>query len=449
MATRFTRVTIAGQDRQVDISLPASAPVAEQLPMVLRLLSIPSAAVPRGWVLSTPELGTLPRDRSLDEVGILDGMVLYLTPAPAAAAPPFVDDVESAVGDTVAEIAPAFTAEHRRSGIAGLMAPILLAATILSVFAPGPVSWMGAALAAVVALTVGALVTEGGGGYAAAIAIPATAVLVYAVESPKNGFTGANLMLVVTGASLALIAVGLVRQASTATAGGVTATVLALAGWIGLFAGLPGYRMAALIVLLAVIGAGLAGQFALGGAGLVNLMVADERGERVPRATVEDSVRRGTSIATGVVWACSIAAALAALVLIRTQLTGTGSRGWVPPLFGVVGAAVFALRSRMFSRVRQVVPMLGVAVIGGTAVATMVPQWMSMTDRTGAAAATLGVLALVIIVLAVAGFSALAEVPRMRLRRLFEALEFVAVLALVPGLILVFDVIGAMHRALT
>lgn len=447
MATRFTRVTIAGDDRQVDISLPASAPVAEQLPMVLRLLSIPSAAVPRGWVLSTPELGTLPRDRSLDEVGILDGMVLYLTPAPAAAAPPYVDDVESAAADTVAEIAPAFTAEHRRSGIAGLMAPILLAATIASVFAPGPVSWLGAALAAVVALTVGALVTERGGGYAAAIAIPATAVLVYAVESQKNGLTGANLMLVVTGASLALIAVGLVRQASTATSGGVTATVLALAGWIGLFAGLPAYRMAALIVLLAVIGAGLAGQFALGGAGLVNLLVADERGERVPRATVEDSVRRGTSIATGVVWACSIAAALAALVLIRTQLAG--SQGWVPPLFGVVGSAVFALRSRMFSRVRQVVPMLGVAVIGGTAVATMVPQWMSITDRTGAAAATLGVLVLVMIVLAVAGFSALAEVPRMRLRRLFEALEFVAVLALVPGLILVFDVIGAMHRALT
>lgn len=447
MATRFTRVTIAGDDRQVDISLPASAPVAEQLPMVLRLLSIPSTPVPMGWVLSTPELGTLPRDRSLDEVGILDGMVLYLTPAPAAAAPPFVDDVESAAGETVAAIAPAFAGGHRRSGIAGLLAPVLLAASVIAALAPGPISWMGAALAAVVALTVGAVVTERGGGFAAAMAIPATGVLVYVVESQRSGFTGANLMLVLTGASLALIAVGLVRQASTATAGGVTATVLALVSWIGLFAGLPGYRMAALVMLLAVICAGLAGQFALGGAGLVNLLVADERGERVPRTTVAESVRRGTAIATGVVWACSIAAALAALVLIRTQLPG--SRGWIPPLFGVVGAAVFALRSRMFSRVRQVVPMLGVAVLGGAVVATMVPRWALMTDQKAAAAATLGVLALVAILLAATGFSALAEVPRMRLRRLFEALEFVAVLALVPGLILVFDVIGAMHRALS
>jgi type VII secretion integral membrane protein EccD len=446
MATRFTRVTIAGEDRQVDVSLPAAGPIAEQLPMVLRLLSVPSTPVPRRWVLSTPELGVLPRDRSLDDSGILDGMVLHLTDAQDSALAPFVDDVEATAADTTAENAPPFTAEHRRSCVAGLLAVVLLAAVVVSALAPSPLSWLGAALTGVVALTVGALIGERGGGYAAVIAVPAAAVLVFAVQPKVNGFSGADLMLILTAASLALVAVGLIRQASAATAAGVTAAVLAVTGWIGLFSGLPAYRTAGMVVLLAVVCSGLAGQLALGGAGLVNLLVADERGERVPRIAVQQSVRRGGAIATGIVWACSIAASVAVLVLMRTQLAG--SRSWIPPVFGGITAAVFALRSRMFSRVGQVAPMLAVPVVGAVATSTMVPTWASMINPGGAAGVTFGILALTAVVLAATGFSSLSEVPRARTRRLFEGLEFVAVLALIPALILVFDAISAMRRSL-
>ena len=47
---------------------------------------------------------------------------------------------------------------------------------------------------------------------------------------------------------------------------------------------------------------------------------------------------------------------------------------------------------------------------------------------------------------AAAGFTSLSDVPTARLRRLWERLEVVAVLALVPGLILLFDAIGALQR---
>ncbi|WP_029137922.1 type VII secretion integral membrane protein EccD [Nakamurella lactea] len=446
MATRFTRVTIAGDDRQVDVSLPASAPVAEQLPMVLRLLSVPTTPVPRRWVLSTPELGVLARDRSLDDSGILDGMVLFLTEAPEAAAPPFVDDVEAAAAETVAEIAPAFTDEYRRSGIAGLMALILLAACWVSLTAPSPIGWLGACIAGVTALAVGALVAERGGSYVAAMAVPAAATLVYSVQPRPDGVTAADLMLILTAASLALIAVGLVRQASAVTAAGITATLLAVASWVGLYAGLPAYRMAGLVVVITVLSSGLAGQFALGGAGLVNLMVADERGEKVPRLAVDRALRRGQAIATGVVWASAVGAGVAVLVLIRTQLPI--ANGWISPVFGVLAAAVFGLRSRMFSRTKQVVPMLGVAVVGAIGVATMLPAWVSMTNVRAATAVALGLLALAAVLLGATGFSRMAEVPRARIRRLLEGLEFVTVLALLPGLILLFDVITAMKRAL-
>lgn len=443
MATRFTRVTIAATDRQVDVSLPSSGPLAEQIPMVLRLLSVPSSPTPRRWVLSTPETGPLTRDRSLDESGILDGMVLYLTEADAAPPAPFVDDVEQVAGEVAAGV-PAFSEENRQSGVAGLLAVILLAAAALAALGPSPLSWVGTSLTAVAALTIGVLVPGRGGGVAAAVAVPAAALLVVVVDDGSNGFAGPDQLLMLLAAALALVAVGLVRRASVATAAGITGAVFALAGWIGLFAGLPEYRMAALWVLMSVISTGLAGQIALGGAGLVNLLVADERGEKVPRVAVQQAVQRGGAIATGIVWASTTAAAVATVVLMTTAVTGA-SPGWVSPVFGAVAVAVFALRSRMFSRVRQVVPMLGVPVVGLVAAAVMVPGWVSV-DGAGATGLALGLLAVLAVLIAAVGFSSVSEVPGARLRRLFEAFEFLAVLAVVPGLILVFNTVDAMKR---
>lgn len=443
MATRFTRVTIAAADRQVDVSLPSSGPLAEQIPMVLRLLSVASSPTPRRWVLSTPETGPLTRGRSLDESGILDGMVLFLTEAHDAPAAPFVDDVEQVAGEFAATLPP-FSEEHRQSGVAGLLAVVLLAAAALASTGPSPLSWIGTSLAAIAALVIGVLVPGRGGALAAAGAVPAAALLVVVVDDPANGYFGPDGLLVLVAASLALVAVGLVRQASAATAAGITAVLFTLAGWIGLFADMPEYRMAALWVLMAVISTGLAGQIALGGAGLVNLLVADERGEKVPRVAVRQAVHRGAAIATGIVWASAGAAAIAVVVLMTTAGTGA-SAGWVPPVFGAVGVAVFALRSRMFSRVRQVAPMLLVSVIGLIAAAVTAPRWLSLSAA-GGTALTLGLLAALAVLIAAVGFGSATEVPRARLRRLFEGLEFLAVLAVVPGLILVFNTVEAMRR---
>jgi len=85
---------------------------------------------------------------------------------------------------------------------------------------------------------------------------------------------------------------------------------------------------------------------------------------------------------------------------------------------------------------------VGVSVAIGAAVQT--PDWLRLDS--GGAAATLGVLALTAAVVAGAGFSALTEVPKARMRRVWERLEALAVLALVPGLILLFDAIGALKR---
>ncbi len=437
MGTRFTRVTVVGDRRQIDISLPSDAPLAEQLPMVLRLLSVPSSPVPVRWVLSTPELGSIPRDRSLDEAGILDGMVLHLTEAAAAPAPPFVDDVENAVADEVVRIAPAWTGEPRRSGVGWLLAGVLLAAVTVASTATGPASWLGAGAAGLVGLGIGAMVAPAGGLAVALVAVPAAASITLTA-----GAAAPDYLLAFTLAAAALVLVGLVRRNPGLMAAGIASTALGLGGWICDRLDIPGYRTAGLVLLGAVIAVGSAGQFALGGAGLVNLMVSDERGEKVPRAAVTSAVRRGQAIATGVVWAGSVAGAAACWVLLAAGGPETGT--WIAPALGGLGGLIFLLRSRMFTRARQVGPMLAVGVSVAIGAAVRTPDWLRLDS--GGAAATLGVLALTAAVVAGAGFSALTEVPRARMRRVWERLEALAVLALVPGLILLFDAIGALKR---
>lgn len=447
MATRFTRVTIVGGDRQVDVSLPASAPLAEQLPTVLRLLSMPTGAGAQPWALSTSEFGALALEKSLDEVGILDGMVLHLTPVAEAAESPFVDDVEASASERVGLLVPAFAGAERRSAISCLLAVIGLLGLYLTTAMPTPVSWITAAVIAVASLGIGAYVQEPGGAAAAFVAVPAAALVVLAVQSPADGLTAADKMLMVSAAALAMIAVGLVRANSAATVPPAVAAIVALLGWAGIFAGMPAYRVAGVAVVLAIVCAGLAGQFALGGAGLVNLMVADERGEKVPRAVVNSAVLRGTSVATGIAWACGLIGAASVWKLMGTILPGPLS--WGPPAFAAVASLAFALRSRIFSRARQVVPMLLVPLIGAAAAALQLPRWFGTQSPVAAATTVLGGLVIAGAVLAATGFAGLGEVPRMRLRRLYEGLEFMAVLLLIPGLIVLFDVISAMRRGLT
>lgn len=441
MATRFTRVTIAAADRQVDVSLPAAAPLGEQLPMVLRLLSVPTSSTPRRWVLSTPELGVIPRSASLDETGVLDGMVLHLTEAQEAALPPFVDDVEQTAGDLVAQES-AFRAGDRRSGIAGLLAVVLLGACGLGWVAPSPIDWVAPALALIGALGIGATMTGLGATFAAMTAVPAAVLVLLALQS---GASAGSTVLLLVAAAVGLLGAGLVRRLPVATAGGITALLFAVVTWVMTATELQGYRTAGLIVVLGVIVAGLAGQFALGGAGLVNLLVADERGEKVPRTAVVGAVQRGGAIATGMVWAVSVAVSAAVVLMITAPVIGLTS-GWAIPGVGMLGALVFALRSRMYSRVRQVVPMLAVPVLAGVAIGLRIPAWFGVTDAKTAAGITLGVLVVIAVLLLATGLSTLAEVPKARLRRFYEAIEFLAVLALLPGLLLVFDVIGAVQR---
>ncbi|HEY7813649.1 MAG TPA: type VII secretion integral membrane protein EccD [Nakamurella sp.] len=448
VGTRFTRVTVVGDAtlrRQVDVSLPADAPVAEQIPLLLRLLSVPNSTTPVRWTLSTPELGSIARDRSLDDAGVLDGTRLYLTPAAEAAAAPFVDDVERAAAAVVDDTVPAFTDATRRSGIGILVAVVLVAGLAVALVAgPGTWTWVPAAAIGVFAVLIGRMIPETGGAVAALVTAPAGAlVAVGAMDAAGVDIPGFGVAVIAGSGALGLVAAGGARRAPGWIAGGFTAAVLAAVALVCEEFDLQVDRTAGLVLLGAVIGVGLAGQLALGGAGLINLMVADEDGDRVPRDAVVGSIRRGQAIATGVVWACAVGAAIADGVLVLAP--GSGTPAWIGRVVGAVGGLIFGLRARMFTRARQVLPMLVAAVATAVLLAVAAPSWWSLSHsvQTGL---TLALLALLVAVIVGTGTASLAAVPRARLRRAMEILEVLAVLALIPLLVLLFSAIPAMQR---
>ncbi len=476
MGTRFTRVTVVGDGRQIDISLPADAPLAEQIPTVLRLLSVPVGPAPVRWRLAAPEFGALDPARSLDQAGVLDGAVLHLTEAAAAPLPPFVDDVETAVAEMVAQRAPAWSGPARTDVIGALLALLLLVALVVAVYSPVPVNWPALLLIGGAALAVGRFVPGRGGWAAALVAVPAAAALVLAVpaawpamlgsarsvpstatwsgRNPVSSLLPANLdptlgwhglaLAVVAGAALALAAVGVVRRASGVVTGSLLTVLVAVAGVLCLRLGLPADRTAGLALVAAVVLSGLAGQLALGGAGLVDLMVADERGEPVPRQRVVSAVRRGLGLVAGMVWAAAFIAAAACWVLVTGDRTGTAP-GWEAPTVGLLGGLIFGLRSRMFSRAHQVGTMLMVVVVAAAAAAIAAPRWLAL-PAPGGPWLTIGALGGIAIVVVVSGLRSLREVAGARVQRALERLELLAVLALVPGLVLLFEVIRMVQR---
>jgi hypothetical protein len=145
------------------------------------------------------------------------------------------------------------------------------------------------------------------------------------------------------------------------------------------------------------------------------------------------------------IWAAATIAAPACWLLINGgAFPASGTTGWRAPAFGLLGGIVFAMRSRMFTRAGHVAPMLGVAVIAGVAVALRLPQWCGA----GPSAAALGWLLLLGLEAAGVGsaLGSLQQVARARLQRRLDWLELIAVLALIPGLVVVFDVVTAVAR---
>src|SRR5215467_8790250 len=294
MATRFTRLSVVAGEQQLDASLPSARPVAEFLADLPALFSLPPTVPPQAWALSTPRHGPISPERCLDEVGVLDGDVLYLSTATEAAESPFVEDVINAIADTVDARRPPWRDEHRDRVVTYLLAGVSLAfaAALYTV----PDRFIASALLVVAGFGAAGLghYLVPRGGAAIEWTVPVFAVLT-SVRLSEGQHPATRVMAAASAALVGLGVTALVRRRQALVVAGGFGAVLA--GLVGLLLswGVHGPSIAAWSSPGLVLALGLLPQAALAASGLVGMV---RRGEdEGPVARAELAARTGAAAA--------------------------------------------------------------------------------------------------------------------------------------------------------
>ena len=434
MATRFTRLSVVAGEQQLDASLPSTRPVAEFLADLPALFSLPPAAPPVAWSLSTPRLGPISPERCLDEVGVLDGDVLYLSTATEAAESPFVEDVINTIAGTVDERRPPWRDEHRDRVVTILLAgvAVALAAALFTV----PDKFIASALLVVAGL--GALglghYLAARGGAAVEWTVLAFALLT-SVRLSEGQYTATRVMAAVTAALVGLAATALVRRRQALIVAGVFGA--AVAGLVGLLLAwnIHGPSIAAWASPALLLALGILPAAALSASGLVGMVQRGEDEAPVPRAELTRRTRTAAARIDGAVTVVGAAGVLAVAALI-------GDGRHAQAVLGLLLALIFLLRSRGFAAARHVGWLLAVPAAALVATAFALPGWTDVLRPWPAATVrTVGLLGAFCLI-ALVGYVRLPAPAAARLTRLLDLLDTVAIVALVPVLLLAQGVFG-------
>jgi type VII secretion integral membrane protein EccD len=432
--SRYSRVTLVGARRRIDLVLPSTEPVGSLLPDLLVMVGDEAASPPRARQLIGADGEVLAPDVTLAEARVRDGAVLRLVAQHDVPPAPVVHDVIEEVSDDTDVRAWRWGPVARRWTVTfGVVAGCLLLAWMLARAVPSE------PLAADV-LTVAAFGLLGGGIVAGRVREPAGTALILgggavalAASWTATGVVGwpQHARLVAAAAVLGAVTVllGLTSPLGrVGVVGGGLALVLAAAWGAGVAAALAPERLAAVMAVASVVLLGLLPRVALTASGLTALDDRRTAGEEIGRqdtVAAIDGAHRSMSIAT--------VATTASSALAGVLLAGAPSRWTVPLALALI--VVLASRARVFPLVVEVAALLAAA---GAVLATLLALWL---DRSGVAGPVAAVLVLVAVGLVVTAVD-FPEHVRARFRRLGDRLEAVAVLAAVPLAIGVFGTYG-------
>lgn len=100
------RITVVGERRQVDLAVPAAAPITTYVNTLARLCDQQDSDImPAAWSLATAMNEPFAPERSLAQLGVVDGQILYLRDVVAHE---FDEPVVHDVGERVSEVAERF-----------------------------------------------------------------------------------------------------------------------------------------------------------------------------------------------------------------------------------------------------------------------------------------------------------------------------------------------------
>jgi type VII secretion integral membrane protein EccD len=425
--TAYSRVTVVNGARRVDLALPSALPLSDLLPQLLGYCAPDGRPDrPAGWTLARLGGGALSLAETLAEAGVTDGDILELRTGPDTVHPAYVEDVRDAVEDSMDESAQPWR-PRTTMGFALVVGGAGLAMATLLPAAREPRA-AGTLVAAV--LVAGLLVAAGW--WATRLGQPRVGMLLVAVAGVWGGVGGwllasypdwppaAAAGCALAGAALVAAAARTLTPVATgplaalsliATAGaGVGATALAGAD------PLAGVRVVAVAAVLVV---GVLPRVSLTVGGLAS---ADYRVRHHGLVTAEELARRITqsnALLYGGVLGAAVLGAAGGLLLAMTGST------W-DRLLGVAVGVALVLRSRIFSRVPQILPLriAGLLVLAAQAAAAVqaVPGLRSWSVVVAAAVAA-GAVAVSAV--------PLSEVARARVKQLLNRAELVAVVAAV------------------
>ncbi|MGG5260882.1 EsaB/YukD family protein [Phycicoccus avicenniae] len=428
-AASLVRVSVSSGTRRADLGVPGGIPVVEIVPELARELGVldPDQAT-HGYRLVAGGGMLVDPDRSLAAQGVTDGTVLSLEVVDPSTEKVY-DDVVEAVADVVETQFAPWTARHSAGTAVGAATVFFLCAAWALFTARGSGALVAAVALAVALLLVGAAAVlhsrdQAGGALALGLTSLAYAATAGSALSPADPLWGRGLLWV--GASVAvigLLAALVVGRHRLVLAAGALVGVAATG--IGVASGVFGASMTSSCAVVFVVAVALGNVLPWVGLSSSRLSTNAPRTEaeieadvpEVDQERVRALVGRGHDVMVSVAIATGGAALLAVPQLAASGLAGT--------LLVVAGSVATLLRTR-HSRTRTAVVLAMATGVLGVALAAVVaalahPGWRP------ALAVVLGATGAVVVTLAV-----LAPRTRVRLGRVADTLDGVALVALLP-----------------
>jgi type VII secretion integral membrane protein EccD len=431
MSVGYTRVTLVGRSRRVDMVLPSSEPVGRLLPDLLGVAGEPAAHPARMRRLVTVGGDVFGDGDSLESVGVADGAVLRLVGAEDLPPAPIVHDVTEETAEDLDGRSTRWGPAVRRWVATAGLAAVVAVATVFVLLHTGPATAAaGSALAGLVLGLAGvacgrlrrplglALIAG------AAVALPVAA---WAWADAEAWAPVWRILAVSAALALAVVLAGLNAERGRAAVAGGTSLLVLCAAWSAAAAlGLSGPRLGAVLAVVVVVVVGVLPRLALTWSGLA--MLDDRRVE--DRPVVRREVRAALAAAHGsliITVAGAAGSAVLAGVLLAAEPTA-----WTVSLAALL-VVVLLVRSRMYPLAAEVIALLAAA---GAVLTVWWWRWAAAGELilplvVAAAAVTVPVVVLVLDP---------PEHTRARIRRIGDLLESAAVVALLPVVLGVFGV---------
>jgi type VII secretion integral membrane protein EccD len=451
----LVRVTISAPRRRVDIALPENVVVAEMLPVLLRHSGeeLADEGVDHGgWLLRRSDGTSLIAAKTLGSHRVRDGEVLHLVPG-------WQEWPELDYDDLVDAIASGSRRRHRTWSAANtrqagmVIGGLAVAAGLVAVFRSTP-HWevagrwaIGQAAILLVAAVVLArlLGDRGAGTVVGLLALPYAFIGGGLLTTHTAAWPGLGAPQVEVACAMVAVAALLgylvIGDHGTLFVAALAAGLLgALGAWLTATERVWPERSAAIVLCVSLLFMPAFNSIAIWLARMPIPMLPRSPTDLLrdapqpPRPAVYAAVARADGILTGLLVGTSVVAAVADVVLIRSD--GSAARWLV-----VVAGAAYWLRARPYVIVRQRLPLLFAGLVSGLSM--LLGPAMTDPDRrlsfAGPLLVGLGGVAIVL------GLAYSQHAPGPYLRRYVEVVELLLLLAVLPIAAAVLGLYGRLH----